>query len=266
MRTAGKMVAQVLNELADMAKPGVSLQELDEKAEKLTLSLGAKPAFKGYMGFRHTLCTSVNEAVVHGVPSKRVLKDGDIIGLDFGLQYQGYFGDSAVTVAIGKIPPHALQLMKATRDSLYAAIEKCHPGNTLKDLGRAVESKVKPFGYGIVREFVGHGIGQALHEDPQIPNYESGASNLKLKAGMTICIEPMINAGTSQVKVLDDKWTAVTVDGALSAHYEHSIAITENGPEVLTEWEQPGFQKVFDRIELLAAEGATPRSQAEASI
>jgi methionyl aminopeptidase len=248
MRIAGKMVADVLNELTDTVRPGVSLRELDEKAESLTLSLGARPAFKGYLGFRHTLCASVNEQVVHGVPNERVLREGDIIGLDFGLQYQGYFGDSAVTVPVGNISSDALQLMQATRDSLYAAIEKCHPGNSLKDLGRAVEGTVKPFNYGVVREFVGHGIGQALHEDPQIPNYESGASNLKLKSGMTICIEPMINAGSPQVKVLADKWTAVTVDGALSAHYEHTIAITDNGPEVLTEWKVPGFQKVFDRL------------------
>jgi methionyl aminopeptidase len=248
MRTAGRLVAQVLSAVAEAAKAGVTLEELDRLAEKLTLDAGARPAFKGYMGFRHTLCTSVNEAVVHGVPSARTLKNGDIVGLDYGLQYQGYFGDSAVTVPIGPIPAHAAQLMKATRDSLYAAIELCRPGNSLKDLGRAVEGTVKPFKYGIVKEFVGHGIGQSLHEDPQIPNYEAGATNLKLKAGMTICIEPMINAGTSQVKVLEDRWTAVTVDGALSAHYEHTIAITDNGPEVLTEWDEPGFKKVFDRI------------------
>lgn len=237
MRTSGKMVARVLFELAKATKPGVTLLELNNLAEELTLSLGAKPAFKGYMGYAHSLCTSVNEQVVHGVPNQRKLEDGDIIGLDFGLVYQGYYGDSAVTVPVGKVSERAKQLMQSTKDSLWAAIDAARPGNTLKDVARAIESTVKPFGYGIVREFVGHGIGQKLHEEPQVPNYEAGASSMKLKAGMTIAIEPMINEGTERVKVLNDKWTVKTEDGRLSAHYEHTIAVTEGEAEVLTSWQ-----------------------------
>jgi len=239
MRECGKKVAHVLMQVVKMVRPGITLAELDQEAERLSHGVGALPAFKGYMGYKHTLCTSVNEQVVHGIPSPRKLKDGDIIGLDFGLRYEGFFGDSAVTVGVGKIPEHAKQLMEATRLSLYAAIQKARVGNTLKDVAQAVEETVKPFRYGIVREFVGHGIGQKLHEEPQIPNYAAGASNLKLRAGMTIAIEPMINEGTAAVKVLDDRWTAVTVDGRLSAHFEHTIAITDGDPEILTEWSSP---------------------------
>lgn len=248
MRQAGKLVAKVLMQLVEAAKPGTTLEELDKLAEKLTLSYGAKPAFKGYIGYQHSLCTSVNEQVVHGIPSKRQLKSGDIIGLDFGLVYNGFYGDSAVTVAIGEqIPERAKQLMQVTKDSLYAAIDAARPGNTLKDIARAIEKTVTPFGYGIVREFVGHGIGQKLHEDPQIPNYEAGASNLKLKPGMTIAIEPMINEGTHEVKVLADKWTAVTKDSKLSAHYEHTICITEDAPEILTAWPE-AFSDTFQAV------------------
>jgi methionyl aminopeptidase len=237
MREAGKKVARVLIELTRMAKPGVTLLELNNYAEKLTLELGAKPAFKGYMGYAHTLCTSVNEQVVHGIPSKRALVDGDILGLDFGLVYNGFFSDSAVTIGIGKISDQAKKLMQVTKNSLYAGIDASKEGNTLKDVARAIEDTVTPNGYGIVREFVGHGIGTKLHEDPQVPNYAAGASNMKLKSGMTIAIEPMVNAGTHQVNVLADKWTAVTQDGKLSAHYEHTIAITNGEPEILTLWE-----------------------------
>lgn len=237
MRKAGKLVAKVLSQLAPMAREGVTVEELDRAAEEMTLELGAKPAFKGYQGFKHTLCASVNEQIVHGVPSPRVLKNGDIIGLDFGLVYDGFFGDSAITVAVGEVSQEAKTLMKVTMDSLYAGIAACRAGNTVRDIGRAVESVVKPHGYGIVREFVGHGIGRRLHEDPQIPNFEAGASQLKLRPGMTICIEPMVNIGKPDVKVLSDRWTAVTVDGSLSAHFEHSIAITEGDPEILTDWD-----------------------------
>ena len=244
MRQSGKLVSQVLQQLALMVREGVSLIELDTEAERLTRSYGAIPAFKGYMGFKHSLCTSVNEQIVHGVPSARKLKNGDIIGLDFGLIFEGYFGDSAVTVPVGPISDEAKQLMKTTRDALYAGIGASRAGNTLRDVGRAIEQTVRPRGYGIVREFVGHGIGQKLHEDPQVPNYESGASNLALRPGMTIAIEPMINEGKSGVKVLGDRWTAVTVDGKLSAHYEHTIAITEGDPEILTDWAGVNFGDV----------------------
>lgn len=249
MREAGKRLSKILSRVAGMAQPGMTLIELDEHAEKMTLEADSIPAFKGYLGFRHTLCTSVNEQVVHGIPSSRVLKDGDIIGLDYGLIYQGYYSDSAVTVPIGSISTVARELMKATAASLYAGIAACRSGNTLKDVARAVEQAVKPHGYGIVRDFVGHGIGQKLHEDPQVANYEAGASSLKLRPGMTIAIEPMVNIGTHQVKVLDDRWTAVTLDGKLSAHYEHSVAITEGDPEILTEWEGDSFKQLAGLIE-----------------
>lgn len=247
MRKAGKCVATVLSQLRQMVVPGITLIELDKEAERLTLSMGAKPAFKGYMGYRHTLCTSVNEQVVHGIPSSRKLLDGDIVGLDFGLVVDGFYGDSAITIPVGKVKPEGLKLMKATVDSLYAAIAACRAGNTLKDIAGAIEDTVSPYGYGIVREFVGHGIGQRLHEDPQVPNYREGASNLKLRPGMTIAIEPMINEGKAEVKVLDDRWTAVTVDGKLSAHFEHSIAITDGEPEVLTEWDNGSFRGVVPK-------------------
>ncbi|NBT57966.1 type I methionyl aminopeptidase, partial [bacterium] len=213
MRKAGEMVAKVLFELTKAAQPGVSLLDLNQLAEDLTLSMGAKPAFKGYLGFAHSLCTSVNEQVVHGVPSQRKLKDGDVIGLDFGLVYDGFFGDSAVTVGIGRISDAAKKLMQVTKDSLYAAIDASREGNTLKDIARAIEETIRPHKYGIVKEFVGHGIGTKLHEEPQVANYEAGASNLKLRRGMTIAIEPMINAGTHRIKVLGDKWTVTTEDG-----------------------------------------------------
>lgn len=241
MRKSGKLVAQVLQKIAQMVSPGVTLLELDQAAERLSLELGAIPAFKGYLGYRHTLCTSVNEQVVHGIPTDRELVDGDIVGLDFGLVFDGFYGDSAVTVPVGKVSEKSLTLMKATLNSLYAAIDAARAGNSIKDLAMAIESVVNPFGFGIVREFVGHGIGTKLHEEPQIPNYAAGASHFKLKAGMTIAIEPMINAGRCEVKVLADKWTAVTRDGSLSAHFEHSLAITENAPEILTEWDLPRF-------------------------
>jgi methionyl aminopeptidase len=237
MRKSGKLVARVLMELTKMAIPGTKLIELDRAAEELTLSFGAKPSFKGYIGYRHSLCTSVNEQVVHGIPTDRVLKDGDIIGLDFGLSFQGFHGDSAVTVAVGTASEEAKTLLQVTKESLYAGIDAARAGNSIKDVAIAIESVIRPHGFGIVREFVGHGIGEKLHEDPQIPNYASGASNLKLKPGMTIAIEPMVNKGSHKVKVLADRWTAVTEDGQLSAHYEHSIAITDGEPEILTAWE-----------------------------
>ncbi|MBI1861321.1 MAG: type I methionyl aminopeptidase [Deltaproteobacteria bacterium] len=245
MRKSGRLVAKVLQEIALLAKPGVTLLELDKVAEQKTLELGATPAFKGYLGYRHSLCTSVNEQVVHGIPNDRKLVDGDIVGLDFGLVFDGFYGDSAVTVPIGNVSALALKLAKATRDSLYAAIEVAREGNSVKDVALAIESVISPFGFGIVREFVGHGIGTKLHEEPQIPNYAAGASNFKLRSGMTIAIEPMINAGRCEVKVLADKWTAVTRDGSLSAHFEHSLAITNGAPEVLTEWDSPRFAMFY---------------------
>ena len=241
MRGAGALVAKILKQLALQVDEGISLSYLDREAERMTLDSGAVPAFKGYLGYKHSLCTSVNEQVVHGIPTDRELKKGDIVGLDFGLSLHGYYGDSAITVAVGDTSENAKRLMRATLESLYAGIAAARSGNTLKDVGSAIESVVRPFGYGVVREFVGHGIGQKLHEDPQVPNYAEGASNLKLRPGLTLAIEPMINEGSHRVRILDDKWTAVTMDSKLSAHYEHTIAVTDGDPEILTEWDTRCF-------------------------
>ena len=235
MRRAGAVVAQVLVEIADLVKPGATTADLDLFAQSRTKELGAKPAFKGYHGFPGTLCVSVNEEVVHGIPSKkRVLKDGDIVGIDFGVILEGWFGDSARTFAVGKISPEASKLLEITEKSLYLGIEQARPGQHLFDIGFAVQNFVESHGYSVVREFVGHGIGKSLHEDPQVPNFGIRGKGMLLKPGMVLAIEPMINAGKPEVRVLSDGWTAVTADKALSAHFEHTVAILENGPEILT--------------------------------
>ncbi|NBU20156.1 type I methionyl aminopeptidase [bacterium] len=235
MRVAGRAVAQILSELVDMAQPGISTGELDRYAESRCKDLKVLPAFKGYHGFPATVCISVNDEVVHGIPSpKRILKEGDIVGLDFGVSHQGWYGDSARTVAVGRVSQSAQQLIDVTRESLFKGIEQCRAGNRVFDIGHAIQNYVEGYGYGVVREFVGHGIGKALHEEPQVPNYGPKGKGTLLKVGMVVAIEPMINAGSHQVKVLSDGWTAVTVDHSLSAHYEHTVAITANGPEILT--------------------------------
>lgn len=235
MRRPCQIVAQVLNEIAELVKPGVTTFDLDLFAQTRTKELGAKPAFKGYNGFPATLCVSVNEEVVHGIPSKkRILKQGDIVGIDFGVIYNGWFGDSAKTFAVGQISEDASKLIQATEKSLYLGIEQARPGNHLFDIGHAIQNFVESLGYSVVREFVGHGIGRSLHEDPQVPNFGPKGRGMVLKPGMVLAIEPMINQGKPEVKVLSDGWTAVTMDRALSAHFEHTIAITEVGPEVLT--------------------------------
>jgi len=235
MRKANLIVAEVLDRLEEMVKPGVTTADLDRLADELTRKRGGVPAFKGYGGFPASLCTSVNEQVVHGIPSKKqALREGDIVGLDFGVVYEGYVGDSARTVAVGKVSDEARRLMDVTRKSLALAIEECRPGKRLSDIGRAVQDYVEPRGYSVVREFVGHGIGRHLHEEPQVPNYYNAANSMKLKAGMVLAIEPMINAGGHDVEILDDGWTVVTRDHSLSAHYEHSVAITEDGPYILS--------------------------------
>lgn len=235
MRKAGGIVAQVLDELVQMVRPGISTGELDSFAERRCKELGSLPAFKGYHGFPASVCISINQEVVHGIPSpKRILKEGDIVGLDFGVSYQGWYGDSARTVAVGNVSPEAQRLMEVTQESLRLGIEQCREGNRVFDIGHAIQNYVERFGYGVVREFVGHGIGRALHEEPQVPNYGPKGKGLTLKVGMVLAIEPMINAGSHEVKVLSDGWTAVTVDRSLSAHFEHTVAITESGPEILT--------------------------------
>ncbi len=238
MRVAGKAVAQILDEMIRMVEPGITTGELDQYAESRCKELKVIPAFKGYHGFPACVCISVNEEVVHGIPSKKkTLKAGDIVGLDFGVHYEGWYGDSARTVPVGKVSAEATQLLKVTQESLMRGIAACKEGNRVFDIGHAVQNYVEPFGYGVVREFVGHGIGRALHEDPQVPNYGPKGKGLQLKVGMVLAIEPMINAGSHEVKVLNDGWTAVTVDKALSAHFEHTVAITPNGPEILTRLE-----------------------------
>jgi len=235
MRKAGAIVAQILEEMAQMAVPGATTGDLDRYAEARTKELGAIPAFKGYHGFPASVCISVNDEVVHGIPSfKRILKEGDIVGLDFGVISDGWYGDSARTVGVGQVSKEAKQLIEVTQEGLNRGIQQCREGNRVFDIGHAVQNYVEGFGYGVVREFVGHGIGRALHEDPQVPNYGPKGKGLGLKVGMVLAIEPMINAGSHEVKVLGDGWTAVTVDRSLSAHFEHTVAITPRGPEILT--------------------------------
>ncbi len=235
MREAGRITAQILDEMCRAASPGVSTWDLDQIAERRCKELGVIPAFKGYSGFPACVCISVNDEVVHGIPSKkRVLKDGDIVGLDFGVIKDGWHGDTARSIPIGRIDPKTEKLLTVTRESLMRGIAEAKPGNRVFDIGYAIQNYVEGFGFSVVREFVGHGIGRALHEDPQVPNYGPKGKGMVLKAGMVIAIEPMINAGKPDVKVLQDGWTAVTLDKSLSAHFEHTIAITENGPRILT--------------------------------
>jgi methionyl aminopeptidase len=235
MKGASKIVAEILLELREIVRDGATTADVDKVAEELTLKKKAKPAFKGYRGFPASLCISINDQVVHGIPSpKRILKSGDIVGLDFGVIYDGYYGDSAVTVSIGAVPPEIDRLMKVTEQCLYRAIEQAVPGNFISDISAAVQKLAEANNYGIVREFCGHGIGRSLHEDPPVLNYVQNGKGPKLKAGLVLAIEPMINLGTEKVRVLEDGWTVVTADGKPSAHFEHTIAITPNGPEILT--------------------------------
>jgi methionyl aminopeptidase len=235
MRRAGRVVWEILQEMAGMAKPGVSTLDIDRVAERLIREKGAKPAFKGYKGFPACVCISVNEEVVHGIPSKkRILRDGDILSLDFGVVLDGWYGDSAITVPVGRIEPQAQRLIDVTRAAMHAGIEAIQPGARLHDIGHAVQALVERNGFSIVRDFVGHGIGRRLHEDPQVPNYGDAGTGPRLKPGMVLAIEPMVNAGSPDVQVLEDGWTAVTADGQLSAHFEHTVAVTERGHEILT--------------------------------
>lgn len=234
MRAAGRIVAETLALLKDRIAPGVTTVELNRLAEKECQRQGAQPAFKGYGGFPYAICSSPNDRVVHGFPDKRPLQEGDILSIDFGVLYKGYYGDSAITVAVGTLDDATQRLVDATRESLDRAIEQSVPGGRLSDVSYAVQSWVEPKGFSVVREFVGHGIGRNLHEAPQIPNYGQPGQGPRLKAGMTLAIEPMINLGEPGVKILEDGWTAVTLDGKFSAHFEHTVAITDNGPEILT--------------------------------
>ncbi len=233
MAKASRVVAEALEVLKSAAKPGVTTDELDRLAEAEIRSRGALPAFKGYRNYPKTLCVSVNEQVVHGIPSKRVLKDGDIVGLDLGAIVGGFYGDSAVTIAVGRIDEKAATLVRVTEESLSLAIQQARVGNRLSDISHAVQQHVEAAGYSVVTEFVGHGIGRQLHEEPQVPNYGKPGQGPRLQPGMVLAIEPMVNMGGSAVRVLDDRWTAVTVDGSLSAHFEHTIAIQPSGPALV---------------------------------
>ncbi len=234
MRCSGRMVAEVLELLRSKIAPGVTTLELDRFAESQCKKWKAKPAFKGYGGFPYTICASPNDQVVHGFPNTVPLVDGDIISIDFGLIYDGFYGDSAVTLAVGEIDSKTRKLLEVTRQSLEDGIAAALAGGRLSDISQAVQACAEAHNFGVVRDFVGHGIGRALHEDPQIPNYGPAGRGVQLKPGMTLAIEPMINSGSPAVKVLEDGWTAVTLDGGMSAHFEHTIAVTENGPEILT--------------------------------
>lgn len=235
MYQAGLIVWNALSELQKKVRPGVTTKELDDFAENYTSENRARPAFKGYMGYPCSLCTSINQEIVHGIPSrKRVLKEGDILSMDFGVELDSYFADAAVTVPVGKIAPEREKLLRVTRESLDQAIEKVRPGNRLSDISAAVQGWVESNGFSVVRDFVGHGIGTKMHEEPQLPNYGEPGHGPRLQEGMVLAIEPMVNSGNAGARVLSDKWTAVTTDGSDSAHFEHTVAVTANGPWILT--------------------------------
>ncbi|HXG51052.1 MAG TPA: type I methionyl aminopeptidase [candidate division Zixibacteria bacterium] len=238
MRRANIIVAEVLEELKRAIAPGVTTLELDALAEELTLKRKAVPAFKGYTVagrvFPRSLCVSVNEEVVHGIPSRRVLREGDIVGLDYGVIYEGYYGDAAITVGVGAVSEQARRLMEVTEQALYRGIEQLRVGKRLGDLGAAVQQTAESAGFSVVRAFVGHGIGKRLHEEPPVPNFGEPDRGVRLQEGMVLAIEPMVNAGSHEVKIKEDGWTAVTKDGSLAAHFEHSVAVTKNGPYILS--------------------------------
>jgi len=239
MAAASRVVAEALEIVKKAVHPGITTEELDWIAEEEIRARGAVPAFKGYRNYPKTLCASVNDQVVHGIPSKRKLKDGDIIGLDLGAIVGGFYGDSAVTVAVGRIPEATEKLVRVTKEALYLGIKQAVVGNRLTDISHAVQRHVESAGFSVVTEFVGHGIGRQLHEEPQVPNYGKPGQGPRLQPGMVLAIEPMVNMGRSAVRVLEDRWTAVTVDGSLSAHFEHTIAIQPAGPpQVLSQVEK----------------------------
>jgi methionyl aminopeptidase len=236
MREANLIAAKILNDIGSLVFPGVTTWELEEKAIELCASFDVIPAFKGYLGFPYALCCSVNEEIVHGFPSKRELVDGDILSIDFGVKFQGFYGDTARTFPVGSISEGAAHLLEVTLDSLNLGIEQAVPGNDLYDVSRAVQERVEAQGFSVIKRFVGHGIGRMLHEKPEVPNFvPKNSARLPLKPGMVIAIEPMVAMGTDQVEILSDGWTAVTKDRSLSAHFEHSVAITKDGPFILSQ-------------------------------
>ncbi|PIR17283.1 MAG: type I methionyl aminopeptidase [Deltaproteobacteria bacterium CG11_big_fil_rev_8_21_14_0_20_49_13] len=233
MNSANKIVAEALDVISEEIKEGVTTGDLDRIAEELILKRGGKAAFKGYRGYKHTLCTSINQEIVHGIPGKRAIKTGDIIGVDCGVLYKGFYGDMARTFPVGEITDAAKKLLRITKEALNIGTGEAKVGNRLFDISAAVQKYVEANGFSVVRDFVGHGVGASLHEDPQVPNFGEAGTGVKLRPGMVLALEPMVNSGGYKVKVLDDGWTVVTQDGGLSAHFEHSVAITENGPLVL---------------------------------
>jgi len=260
MREAGRVVAEVLQELSSVVAPGISTADLDALAEKRIRQAGATPAFKGYHGYPASICASINDEVIHGIPSgRRLLRDGDVISIDVGAALDGYYGDSAITLPVGQISESAATLLRVTEEALYKAIDRARPGNRVSDIGHAVQQHVEAYGFSVVREFVGHGIGQRMHEEPQVPNYGEPGRGPRLAEGMVIAIEPMVNAGRAAVKVLADGWTAVTRDGGLSAHFEHTVAVTSGEPRILTDGTSgPAWhERVADRQRL----GAAPRAR-----
>jgi methionyl aminopeptidase len=234
MEVANRIVAEILEGVKELIRPGVETLELDDAAQEMCRRRGVEPAFKGYRGYPRSICISVNEEVVHGIPGPRRLKEGDLVSLDFGVKYDGYYGDAALTVGVGEVSPQARQLMEATEKSLYAGIAAVRVGGHLSDISHAVQTVVEAAGFGVIRDFVGHGIGRSLHEDPQIPNFGPPGRGTRLQAGMTLAIEPMSAAGSWKVRILPDGWTAVTEDGSLAAHFEHSVALTESGVMILS--------------------------------
>ena len=244
IRKASKLTADTLSLLVEKAKPGITTLELDTIAEEYIRSHGGEPSCKGYYGYPATICASINDEVVHGIPNAhRKLKNGDVISIDLVSSVNGYHGDSCVTIPIGKVKPQVMKLLKVTEESLFKGIEQAVVGNRVGDISHAVQTYCEKFGFGVVRDFVGHGLGREMHEDPQIPNYGPAGHGPLLKPGMVLCIEPMITMGTYEVHVLDDDWTAVTRDGKPAAHFEHTVVVTENGPEILTMRDEPRLIK-----------------------
>lgn len=234
MRQSSQIVARILSELKDMIRPGLETRELDKYAENRARELGAVPAFKGYRGYPASLCVSINEEIVHGIPSSRRLQEGDIVSLDFGVLYEGYYGDAALTVPVGEVSELALRLIEVAESAFYRGLEELKIGHRLSDVSAAIQQEVEKAGFSVIRTFVGHGIGRSLHEEPQLPNFGLPGHGPRLKKGLTLAIEPMIAAGHWEVEVLDDGWTAITKDRSLSAHYEHTVALTDRGVEILS--------------------------------
>jgi len=238
IKKSNQIVAKILEELGSMIKPGVRTRDLDEHAEARTREMGAIPAFKGYRDFPSSLCTSINEEIVHGIPSARALREGDIVSLDFGVLYEGYYGDAAITFPVGEITPKAKKLIQAAKEAFHKGLDQARAGNRLSDISHAIQTYVEAQGFSVIRSFVGHGIGLSLHEEPQIPNFGLPGRGPKIKPGMVFALEPMIAVGDWSVEILEDNWTAITRDKSLSAHYEHTVAITEEGAEILSELDE----------------------------